>query len=259
VTWRDRSSLAARPDHDWISLGPAARLLGVDPATLGRWATSGRVDAFITPGGHRRFSRVAIERLRDEQAAGRLSLGASKQRIAAAYQRRYGGNRPPLPRPWLAGLSETDRDGFRARGRRMVDAILVNLDAADGAARTTSLRSAERLGREYGAEARRLNLPLAETIAAFLGSRAPLLAEIANLASRRHLTATSTGRLFTQAAALLDDILLTLVDEYERPARGAGPAVSPGGHGADGLGQAVSPGGPMSGRDARPASPVGQP
>ncbi len=210
----------ARGVDDWISLGPAARLLGVDPATLRRWATSGRVDAFTTPGGHRRFSRAAIERLRDEQEAGKLPLGASPKRIAAAYQRRYGGNKPPLPQPWLAELAETDRDGFRARGRRMVDAILEYLDAPDAASRTTSLRVAERLGREYGAEAHRLNLPLAEAIAAFLGSREPLLVEIATLASQRGLSAAASGHLFIQAAALLDDVLLTLIDEYGRPSRG---------------------------------------
>jgi len=223
----------ARGVDDWISLGPAARLLGVDPATLRRWATSGRVNAFTTPGGHRRFSRAAIERLRDEQEAGKLPLGASPRRIAAAYQRRYGGSRPPFPRSWLADLAETDRDGFRARGRRMVDAILVHLDAPDAASRATSLRVAERLGREYGAEAHRLNLSLAETIAAFLGSREPLLVEIATLAGHQGLTVASSGRLFTQAAALLDDVLLALVDEYGRPLRGPARPVPPAGAGPD--------------------------
>lgn len=221
MTRPDPASPTRRVADDWISLGPAARLLGVDPATLRRWATSGRVDAFTTPGGHRRFSRLAIERLRDEQAAGDLPLGASPQRIAAAYQRRYGGSRSPLPQPWLAELGETDRDGFRARGRRMVDAILVHLDAPDAPTRATSLRAAERLGREYGAEALRLNLSLVETITAFLGSRELLLVEIATLASRRGLTVASSGRLFSQAAALLDDVLLALIDEYTRPVRGS--------------------------------------
>jgi len=227
VTHRNPAPAPGRAAGDWISLGPAARLLGVDPATLRRWASSGRVDAFTTPGGHRRFSRAAIERLRDEQAGGTLPLGASPQRITAAYRRRYGGSRPPLPRPWLADLAETDRDGFRARGRRMVEAILAHLDAPDPAARAVSLRAAERLGREYGGEARRLDLSLAETITAFLGAREPLLVEIATLASRRGLTVVSSGRLFTEAASLLDDVLLALIDEYGRPQRGTARFVPP--------------------------------
>ncbi len=47
----------------WLSLGPAARLVGVGPDTLRRWADVGRVEAFVTPGGHRRLSRRALERM----------------------------------------------------------------------------------------------------------------------------------------------------------------------------------------------------
>src|SRR5919205_664022 len=49
-------------DRRWMSLGPASRLLGVDPDTLRRWADEGRVRAWTTPGGHRRFDPAALER-----------------------------------------------------------------------------------------------------------------------------------------------------------------------------------------------------
>src|SRR5258708_36013202 len=47
---------------DWLSLGPASRLVGVDPDTLRRWADDGRVHAFATPGGHRRFPQEGPQR-----------------------------------------------------------------------------------------------------------------------------------------------------------------------------------------------------
>ena len=50
------------PMPRWLSLGPASRLVGVDPDTLRRWADDGRIEAYVTPGGHRRFDRRAIER-----------------------------------------------------------------------------------------------------------------------------------------------------------------------------------------------------
>ncbi|HEV8654065.1 MAG TPA: helix-turn-helix domain-containing protein, partial [Candidatus Limnocylindria bacterium] len=40
---------------DWLTLGEASRILGVDPDTLRRWADNGKVEVFTTPGGHRRF------------------------------------------------------------------------------------------------------------------------------------------------------------------------------------------------------------
>ena len=53
-----------------LSLGPAARMLGVDPDTLRRWADDGLVEAFVTPGGHRRFDRTEIDRLLDARHPG---------------------------------------------------------------------------------------------------------------------------------------------------------------------------------------------
>ncbi len=215
------------PADEWISLGPASRLLGVDPATLRRWASAGRVEVFSTPGGHRRFSRAALERLRAERDDDSTPVAVSPQRIAAAYRRRFGGSRMPLPRPWLADLDAVDRDGFRARGHRLVDVVLDHLDAPDPETRRAAARAAERIGREYGAEAARLDLTLADAIAAFLGSREPLLSEIATDASRRGLSVSASGRLFTEAALLLDRVLLALVEGHGGAAESGPPAAAP--------------------------------
>ena len=87
-----RASLATVPDRP-LSLGPASRLLGVDPDTLRRWADEGRIEAFTTSGGHRRFSRGAVERIleaRRHDATMRLAnLGATQDRLSRAYRRGY--------------------------------------------------------------------------------------------------------------------------------------------------------------------------
>ena len=52
---------AGRPDgHDvqWLTLGQAATYLGVADSTVRKWAVEGRLPAYSTPGGHRRF-RIA--------------------------------------------------------------------------------------------------------------------------------------------------------------------------------------------------------
>jgi excisionase family DNA binding protein len=38
-----------------LSLGQAARVLGVSPKTLSRWADEGRISCAVTLGGRRRF------------------------------------------------------------------------------------------------------------------------------------------------------------------------------------------------------------
>jgi excisionase family DNA binding protein len=57
---------------DWLTLGQAARYLGVAQSTIRKWSDSGRLPAFYTPGGHRRFRRGDLDQfLGSSRAAGR--------------------------------------------------------------------------------------------------------------------------------------------------------------------------------------------
>ena len=61
---RDESSHRAAPtgDSDWMTLGQAAKFLGVAQSTIRRWSDEGRVPAFYTPGGHRRYRQADLDR-----------------------------------------------------------------------------------------------------------------------------------------------------------------------------------------------------
>src|SRR4051794_4132874 len=48
-------------EPDWLTLGQAAKLLGVAQSTIRKWSDLGRVPAFYTPGGHRRYRRADLE------------------------------------------------------------------------------------------------------------------------------------------------------------------------------------------------------
>jgi excisionase family DNA binding protein len=48
-------------DLDWLTLGQAAKYLGVAQSTLRKWTDNGRVPAFKTPGGHRRYRRRDLD------------------------------------------------------------------------------------------------------------------------------------------------------------------------------------------------------
>src|SRR5439155_9498247 len=49
------------PDDPWLPIGAAARLVGVGPDTLRRWADGGKVQSYQTAGGHRLFLRSSLE------------------------------------------------------------------------------------------------------------------------------------------------------------------------------------------------------
>jgi excisionase family DNA binding protein len=60
---RDASSsrLAPSGEPDWLTLGQAAKYLGVAQSTIRKWSDHGRVPAFYTPGGHRRYRRGDLD------------------------------------------------------------------------------------------------------------------------------------------------------------------------------------------------------
>jgi excisionase family DNA binding protein len=47
--------------QEWLTLGQAAKYLGVAQSTIRKWSDGGRLPAFYTPGGHRRFRRADLD------------------------------------------------------------------------------------------------------------------------------------------------------------------------------------------------------
>ena len=59
-----------RDDSEWLTLGQAARFLGVAQSTIRKWSDQGRVPAFYTPGGHRRYRRADLETFLERSGPG---------------------------------------------------------------------------------------------------------------------------------------------------------------------------------------------
>jgi excisionase family DNA binding protein len=62
--------MVSRDDSEWLTLGQAARFLGVAQSTIRKWSDQGRVPAFYTPGGHRRYRRADLETFLDRSGPG---------------------------------------------------------------------------------------------------------------------------------------------------------------------------------------------
>jgi excisionase family DNA binding protein len=70
-----RDDPTRRSDPEWLTLGQAARFLGVAQSTIRKWSDQGRVPAFYTPGGHRRYRRADLEAFLDRSGPGRSKEG----------------------------------------------------------------------------------------------------------------------------------------------------------------------------------------
>jgi excisionase family DNA binding protein len=62
-------------EPDWLTLGQAAKFLGVAQSTIRKWSDLGRVPAFYTPGGHRRYRRSDLEAFIARSGPGQQATG----------------------------------------------------------------------------------------------------------------------------------------------------------------------------------------
>ena len=203
-------------DPGWVSLTEACRLLGVSPSTVRRWADTGVVRTFVTPGGHRRFSRPGLESLLPDHPTGHPSLtalGETPVRMARGYRRAADSELGRLP--WIEGLDHGLRDRLRHTGRTIVTSLVVALDSDDQAHRAELLAGAEAACAEYGRIAGREGLDSAMTADLFLRFRQPFLDELGALARRRELDASATSSLMADAHAALDGLLLATLRGWE--------------------------------------------
>jgi excisionase family DNA binding protein len=183
-------------------------VLGVSPATLRRWSDAGRLRVFTTPGGHRRFSRSALERLLPADRTRRPSIagaGLSPSRIARTY-RRVGRKGPELP--WVLTLTDEQRLLFRERGHVLAASLLQYLDSTQPEAAAHHLKEASGLASEYGGVASKLGLSLSQTVEGFLRFRAPFHHELAVAARRRGFDTVETTDLLETAERAMDRLLV---------------------------------------------------
>ncbi len=220
----------------WLSLGPASRLLGVDPGTLRRWADEGRLPVYTTPGGHRRFDRRSIERLATERRPGGgrrgggpptrslTSLGATPERLQRVYRRSYSAATaattaagPSHDEPAASVADEEERAAYRHDGRGLVTALVAYLDAdtLDDAARTNAEGEAAALVDDLARRLAASRTSLTDAVALFVAARRPFMTELAGLGRRRTLDPVRLGGLYEDASALLDRLLLRLIATHQ--------------------------------------------
>jgi excisionase family DNA binding protein len=65
----------AAGESEWLTLGQAAKFLGVAQSTIRKWSDLGRVPAFYTPGGHRRYKRADLDAFLERSGPGKPARG----------------------------------------------------------------------------------------------------------------------------------------------------------------------------------------
>jgi hypothetical protein len=138
--------------------------------------------------------------------------------MTRAYQRRYARDAAAVP---AAADAASERERYRADGRRLVEALVTHLDAdpGDSAARERSEAEAAALVDDLATRLAGSGTSLTEAVGLFVAARRPFLTELTGLGRRRALDASRLAALYEQASGLLDRLLVRFVTTYQAEAR----------------------------------------
>lgn len=203
---------------EWISLGEAAALLGVHPTTLRHWADQGDLPSQRTPGGHRRFQRRAVEQWLARGSTHAPAAPSEAQmmlRSALGHARLQVGGGQLAGQPWYDRLDETTRQAHRELGRTLLELLTRYLSGDED--EVALIREVRELGKQYVTHGLSRDLSLSETVQAFLFFRDMVVDSVIELAEVLSLrTARDWGARLRQVNRLTDELLLTLIEEYQQ-------------------------------------------
>lgn len=201
--------------EEWLTVQDACALIGVSPATLRRWSAAGDVQAFTTPGGHRRFARSTILGMLPSSRRQRPTLerlGETPEHMTRVYRRHLAQACRGVT--WLAGLGEDELEPLRDHGRRIAGSLLVFIDATTQEERQGAMQEAMGAATEYGRIAARGSGAIRETVEAFLRFRMLFLGELAQVARRRGLDTNESTNLLVTATQAIDQLLVALMNGH---------------------------------------------
>ena len=208
-----------RPEPEWLGLGEASRILGVNESTLRRWADAGLVQTFRTPGGHRRFAAAGLRRIIDAAGEDLVdrpgfdgdAVGRIRARLLEADAAQRG---------WLDGISADGRSQLARLGRQTVG--LVERYLSDDAGRDALEEQGGGLGRRYAVVLQGEGVRLTDAVAAFAYFRRGMDEAVRAYGVNRGLSPDATAGLWERVAVLEDQLLVGLTSAYEPDAEGGG-------------------------------------
>ena len=207
------STKRLRSQRPLLTMSQAREMLGVSEATLRHWTDEGKIRAFITPGGHRRY---AESELRDFMGAQRRVHGmkdlVAKMESVPLHEIHLA-RRHFASASWYSNLDEASQARLRELGGRLhhlAIAYLTNKKKQDD-----TMQTAREIGREFGELLADTGVSLTDSVGAFLLHRTPFINAANELAKGREALRGRAAEAIPVLAQITDEVLLSLVEAHQ--------------------------------------------
>ena len=157
----------------FLNISEASRILGVSEAALRQWTDEGKIKAFVTPGGHRRYSRADLKKFMSAhpRMLGVKDLVSEIEETVELH--REIARKSLSSAPWYNKLSQESQDHFADLGRRLLSLIIKYI--TEPSKREETMHLAKQVGQDMGETLAIHGLPLADSMEAFLMHREPVI------------------------------------------------------------------------------------
>ncbi|MDO8568025.1 MAG: helix-turn-helix domain-containing protein [Dehalococcoidales bacterium] len=196
-----------------VSISEASRILGVSEPALRQWTDEGKIKAFITPGGHRRYSKAELKKLINSQQK-MLGVKDLALRLESTVQVHREIDKAFLNTTlWYSRLSEESQIHLASLGRRLLSLIIRYV--SEPPRRKETIQMARDVGRDFGETLARLELPLTDSLQAFLLHREPVMSMATSLLKKRQASERIAGAI-PRADHIIDEALVALVSAHQQ-------------------------------------------
>lgn len=197
-----------------LSISEASHVLGVSEVTLRQWTDEGKIKAFITPGGHRRYSMANLKKLMGphqkpasiKDLTNRLEDTASVHReIAASY---FQGS------SYFNKLDSESQQHFAMQGRHFLNLIIKYV--SEPLKHDDNLKAVKEAGAGFGEMAAGRRMTLSETMQAFIQHREPIINVTTDMLKKHE----GVNRRIIESISLvnhaLDQALISMVEAHQQ-------------------------------------------
>lgn len=197
-----------------LGISEASQLLGVSEPALRQWTDDGKIRAFITPGGHRRYSPADLKKFMSshKKTLGVKDLATHLEDTAEAH--REIANTFLQASSRYDRLSEESQRYFGLLGRRILNLIIKCI--MEPSKQEETLQAVREVGYETGVTTANLGLTLAESVQAFVRHREPIMKVITELVKKHEGFSRRIVEAIPIVDRAFDEALVSLVAAHQR-------------------------------------------
>jgi excisionase family DNA binding protein len=197
----------------FLSVGKASEVLGISVATLRHWTDEGRVKAFLTPGGHRRYSEHELRRFaKNHQVVQKPGSVVDHLEHTAMDHRRTA--RAYVDSALLTGpLASEARERLARCGRELLDLVIQYVNRPSK--RPETICFVRQVGEEHGRILASLGFPLVDSVEAFIKHRNLLVDAATQFAAKGGDPSGRSVATVPLVTRVVDEALVSLVAAHQ--------------------------------------------